>query len=46
MFDSWHNITTGMKVEVQNYECDVSTAYWIATVIKLAGNTNVDCIDL
>ncbi|KAK3100006.1 hypothetical protein FSP39_013414 [Pinctada imbricata] len=37
MFDSWHNITTGMKVEVQNYECDVSVAYWIATVIKLAG---------
>lgn len=38
MFDSWHNITTGMKLEVINFECDLaSNAFWIATVIKIAG---------
>lgn len=39
MYDSWHNITTGMKLEVINFECDLSSdAFWIATVIKIGGN--------
>lgn len=38
MADSWENITQGMKVEVQNLDCDLTnTVYWIATVMKLAG---------
>jgi hypothetical protein len=38
MTDCWDNITVGMKVEVQNFDCDLqSMVYWIATVIKLAG---------
>lgn len=38
MADCWDNITVGMKVEVQNLDCDLpSMVYWIATVIKLAG---------
>lgn len=38
MYDSWHNITTGMKLEVINFECDLSSdAFWIATVIKIGG---------
>ncbi|XP_052228167.1 MBT domain-containing protein 1-like isoform X1 [Dreissena polymorpha] len=36
--DCWENISIGMKVEVQNLDCDLTnTVYWIATVMKLAG---------
>lgn len=39
MADCWENISQGMKVEVQNLDCDLpNTVYWIATVMKLAGN--------
>ncbi|XP_069130374.1 MBT domain-containing protein 1-like isoform X1 [Argopecten irradians] len=38
MSDNWLNITVGMKVEIQNHECDLPDhAYWIATVVKIAG---------
>ena len=38
MSDSWENITVGMKVEVQNNDCDLpNTVFWIATVLKIAG---------
>ncbi|XP_052794901.1 MBT domain-containing protein 1-like isoform X2 [Mya arenaria] len=36
--DVWENVSIGMKVEVQNLDCDLTnTVYWIATVMKLAG---------
>uniref|UniRef100_T1IPJ4 FCS-type domain-containing protein n=1 Tax=Strigamia maritima TaxID=126957 RepID=T1IPJ4_STRMM len=40
--DCWENITVGMKVEVENKDCDnlrniFPKAYWIATVMRLAG---------
>nr|KAG5711574.1 hypothetical protein BaRGS_016756 [Batillaria attramentaria] len=38
MNDSWDQITVGMKVEVINYDCDLScSSYWIASVVKVAG---------
>lgn len=39
MADSWDNIGVGMKVEVRNYDTNLDTdnAYWIATVVKVAG---------
>jgi len=38
MADIWDNITQGLKVEVQNLDCDLpDTVYWFATVMKLAG---------
>ena len=41
MADSWDNIAVGMKVEVMNTDVDINMeAYWIATVIQLAGNTS------
>lgn len=42
MADCWDNITVGMKVEVQNMDCDLpNIVYWIATVMKLAGLISV-----
>ncbi|XP_017781166.1 PREDICTED: polycomb protein Sfmbt isoform X2 [Nicrophorus vespilloides] len=42
MCDSWDNIMVGMKVEVENTDCDnISDAFpdsfWVATVIKIIG---------
>lgn len=42
MSDIWHNIMVGMKVEVENTDCDnVSEAFpdsfWVATVLKIVG---------
>lgn len=36
MSDHWQNINTGMKVELENHLCDIH-AFWIATVVKVAG---------
>jgi len=42
MADSWENISFGMKVEIQNLDCDLpNIVYWIATVMKLAGNDRI-----
>lgn len=42
MADVWQNITIGMKVEVMNHEWDFEDgAYWIATVVKIAGKLNI-----
>lgn len=38
MCEIWHNMAVGMKVEVENKDCDLPNAYWIATVMKIAGN--------
>ncbi|XP_069695584.1 polycomb protein Sfmbt-like isoform X2 [Periplaneta americana] len=40
--DCWENITVGMKVEVENTDCDDFTesfpdSFWVATVLKIAG---------
>ncbi|XP_075735979.1 scm-related gene containing four mbt domains isoform X3 [Rhipicephalus microplus] len=40
--DCWDNVTVGMKVEVENRDCEsfkhvFSSFYWIATVVKIAG---------
>ncbi|XP_014665004.1 PREDICTED: MBT domain-containing protein 1-like [Priapulus caudatus] len=38
MSEVWNSMTVGMKVEVENSDCDMTTdAYWIATVMKIAG---------
>ncbi|KAE8752631.1 hypothetical protein FOCC_FOCC000753 [Frankliniella occidentalis] len=42
MADSWDNITVGMKVEVQNTDCDnfsedFPDSFWVATVLKIQG---------
>ncbi|XP_023240089.1 MBT domain-containing protein 1-like isoform X1 [Centruroides sculpturatus] len=42
MSDCWDNITVGMKIEVENKDCNnfahlFPSFYWIATVIKIAG---------
>ncbi|XP_022258073.1 polycomb protein Sfmbt-like, partial [Limulus polyphemus] len=40
--DCWDNITVGMKIEVENRDCDnfgnlFPSFYWIASVVKIAG---------
>ena len=41
MSESWDNIAVGMKVEVINTDCQLQNeAYWIATVVQLAGKIN------
>ncbi|XP_021917000.1 polycomb protein Sfmbt-like isoform X2 [Zootermopsis nevadensis] len=40
--DCWENITVGMKVEVENMDCDDFTesfpdSFWVATVLRIAG---------
>ncbi|XP_077519031.1 MBT domain-containing protein 1-like isoform X2 [Amblyomma americanum] len=40
--DCWDNVTVGMKVEVENRDCEsfkhiFTSFYWIATVVKIAG---------
>lgn len=42
MFDIWDNITVGMKVEVENTDCDnafdaFSDSFWVATVLRIVG---------
>jgi hypothetical protein len=42
MADCWENITVGMKVEVENTDCDDFTesfpdSFWVATVLRIAG---------
>ena len=38
MSNGWDNISPGLKVEVLNTDCDLQKeVYWVATVIKLAG---------
>ncbi|XP_073989613.1 scm-related gene containing four mbt domains isoform X3 [Rhodnius prolixus] len=42
MSNNWDNITVGMKVEVENTDCDnysegVPDSFWVATVLKIAG---------
>lgn len=42
MSDCWDNITTGMKVEVENFDCDnfsedFPNSFWVATVLKVSG---------
>ncbi|XP_075224784.1 polycomb protein Sfmbt-like isoform X3 [Lycorma delicatula] len=42
MSDCWDNITVGMKVEVENTDCDnfsedFPDSFWVATVLKIAG---------
>lgn len=42
MSDSWDNITIGMKVEVENKDCEdyceaFPDSFWVATVLKIAG---------
>lgn len=42
--DCWDSVTVGMKVEVENRDCEsfkhiFTSFYWIATVIKIAGYT-------
>lgn len=42
MADSWDNITVGMKVEVENTDCDnfsedFPDSFWVATVLRIAG---------
>ncbi|KAG8255063.1 MBT domain-containing protein 1 [Homalodisca vitripennis] len=43
MADCWDNITTGMKVEVENFDCenfseDFPNSFWVATVLRISGN--------
>ncbi|XP_065347744.1 polycomb protein Sfmbt isoform X2 [Cloeon dipterum] len=40
--DLWENIVVGMKVEVENTDCDhfsegVPASFWVATVLRIAG---------
>ncbi|XP_070552732.1 MBT domain-containing protein 1-like [Ptychodera flava] len=38
MADNWEDIAVGMKVEVLNTDCDLSSnVFWIAQVVKIAG---------
>lgn len=42
MADCWDNITVGMKVEVENTDCDnfcedFPDSFWVATVLRIAG---------
>lgn len=42
MSNNWDNITVGMKVEVENTDCDnysedVPDSFWVATVMRIAG---------
>lgn len=42
MADSWDNVTVGMKVEVENTDCDdfsesFPDSFWVATVLRIAG---------
>lgn len=42
MSDNWDNITVGMKVEVENTDCDnfsedFPDSFWVATVLQIAG---------
>ncbi|KAL1139424.1 hypothetical protein AAG570_006408 [Ranatra chinensis] len=42
MSNCWDNITVGMKVEVENTDCDnysegVPDSFWVATVLRIAG---------
>ncbi|KAK9875733.1 hypothetical protein WA026_009530 [Henosepilachna vigintioctopunctata] len=42
MFDMWDNIMVGMKVEVENTDCDNASdafpdSFWVATVIRIVG---------
>lgn len=42
MFDMWENIMVGMKVEVENTDCDNASdafpdSFWVATVIRIVG---------
>lgn len=38
MSDCWDNVTVGMKVEVENRDCeDVTDSFWVATVLRVAG---------
>lgn len=37
MSEGWDNITVGMKVEVPNYDTDLTNVFWIATVTRIAG---------
>lgn len=42
MVDIWSNILVGMKVEVENTDCDSATdafpdSFWVATVMKIIG---------
>lgn len=42
MFDIWENIMVGMKVEVENTDCDniseaIPDSFWVATVMKIVG---------
>ncbi|KAK7790286.1 hypothetical protein R5R35_003866 [Gryllus longicercus] len=42
MADSWDNVTVGMKVEVENTDCDdfsesFPDSFWVATVLQIAG---------
>lgn len=42
MSDCWDNITVGMKVEVENTDCDnfsedFPDSFWVATVLQIAG---------
>ena len=40
MSEGWDNITVGMKVEVPNYDTDLTNVFWIATVTRIAGKLN------
>ncbi|XP_014249159.1 polycomb protein Sfmbt isoform X3 [Cimex lectularius] len=42
MSNNWDNITVGMKVEVENTDCEsysdvIPDSFWVATVLKIAG---------
>ncbi|XP_047119207.1 polycomb protein Sfmbt isoform X1 [Schistocerca piceifrons] len=42
IYECWDNITVGMKVEVENTDCDnfsesFPDSFWVATVLKIAG---------
>lgn len=42
MANNWDNITVGMKVEVENTDCDnysedVPDSFWVATVMRISG---------
>lgn len=38
MADCWDNITVGMKVEVENMDCDKPGSFWVASVMQIAGS--------
>lgn len=51
MSDCWDNVIVGMKVEVENTDCDnfsedFPDSFWVASVLEISGNAHIFIISL